>query len=184
MNEILITTDDLELQKCAEGIRAEHQLCVQSMRKGLEHALKVGELLIQAKELLKHGRWTNWVKQNCDFSPRMARNYTRVARGLPYLKTESISVMTLQDALDRVDFETRKLTGPGKKEKNTDIGGPFDPTPEVGWILEYLSAWTKKVDEFVDATELGKFSPEAKAFTARRAQKLITKLNEWVDILD
>lgn len=71
-----------------------------------------------------------------------------------------------------------------KEKSKPDLGSAFDPTPEVGWVLEYLSAWTKKVDKFVDATEAGKFSPEAQAFTARRAQKFVNKLSDWIEILE
>ncbi len=71
-----------------------------------------------------------------------------------------------------------------KEKSKPDLGSAFDPTPEVGWILEYLSAWTKKVDKFDEATEAGKFSPEARAFTARRAQKFVNKLSEWIEVLE
>ena len=48
----------VDLAGLANEIRSEHQLCIQSMRKGVEHALKIGELLLQAREIMKHGEWT------------------------------------------------------------------------------------------------------------------------------
>lgn len=63
-------------------------------------------------------------------------------------------------------------------------GGPLDPTLEVAWILEFLSAWTKKIGEFENATKVGKFSPEAQRFVARRIDAHIVRLNQWKEILD
>ena len=98
-----------DLVNLAERIREEHQACLQSLRKGVEHALKVGELLVQAKELVKHGDWGDWVETNCDFTPRMACYYMEafrnVQRGL--VKTETISEMTLKDVLFQADVEGR-----------------------------------------------------------------------------
>ena len=51
MDKTLVVTKE----QIAEEIRQEHHLCVESINKGMEHALKVGELLVQAKELVKHG---------------------------------------------------------------------------------------------------------------------------------
>jgi len=32
-----------------------------AMEKGFEHALKAGQLLIEAKEAVPHGEWLDWV---------------------------------------------------------------------------------------------------------------------------
>lgn len=71
-----------------------------------------------------------------------------------------------------------------QEPKSAGNGGPLDPTLEVAWILEFLSAWSKKILEFENATKVGKFSPEAKAFVVRRIDSLIKRLNEWRELLD
>jgi Protein of unknown function (DUF3102) len=49
-------------------------------RRGLEHAIAAGLLLIEAKELVAHGEWIPWLKANCRLSPRQAQVYMRLAR--------------------------------------------------------------------------------------------------------
>ncbi len=71
-----------------------------------------------------------------------------------------------------------------QEPKSSGNGGPMDPTLEVAWILEFISAWTKKVGEFEHATRVGKFSPEAKAFVVRRINAHVRRMNEWKELLD
>jgi hypothetical protein len=37
-----------------------------------------GELLIEAKSLLKHGEWGNWLTENASFTERTAQSYMRL----------------------------------------------------------------------------------------------------------
>jgi Protein of unknown function (DUF3102) len=46
-------------------------------RRGLEHAIAVGALLIEAKELVAHGEWLPWLQANCRVSERSAQVYSR-----------------------------------------------------------------------------------------------------------
>lgn len=43
-----------------------------------EKAIRIGELLTLAKNVLKHGEWLEWIENNCPFSDQQARNYMRV----------------------------------------------------------------------------------------------------------
>ena len=71
---------DNRLPALAANIAAEHQQAQASMQKGLEHALKAGELLVEAKKLVTHGKWLPWLEANCPFPERTAQLYMRVAR--------------------------------------------------------------------------------------------------------
>jgi Protein of unknown function (DUF3102) len=51
-----------------------------SLKRGLEHAMAAGALLIEAKALLKHGQWLPWLRDHCAMSDRTARLYTRLAK--------------------------------------------------------------------------------------------------------
>ena len=64
----------------AEQINAEHDLAQACLRDSLSHALRVGELLLEARESVPHGSWLAWLEENCAFSARMAQNYMRLAR--------------------------------------------------------------------------------------------------------
>lgn len=44
------------------------------------HVIEVGKRLIQAKEMLPHGEWTNWLKNNFALSQDTASNFMNVAK--------------------------------------------------------------------------------------------------------
>jgi Protein of unknown function (DUF3102) len=44
-------------------------------RRGLEHAIAVGALLIEAKELVAHGEWLPWLQANCRVCLDAIRRY-------------------------------------------------------------------------------------------------------------
>ena len=54
-------------------------------RGATENALIVGAMLIQAKKLVIHGEWDNWILQNCEIAPRTVQAYMRLAKALPQL---------------------------------------------------------------------------------------------------
>ena len=66
------------LDALADKINAEHEACRSAMRKGLEHALEAGRLLLEAKKGLPHGEWLPWLKENCpDIGERCKANNAR-----------------------------------------------------------------------------------------------------------
>lgn len=79
MNKVEFSNATVIVIGDAEEINYEHQLFIDSLKTGLEHAIKCGELLIKKKDDLAHGDWMPWVKGNCDFTDRMASNYMRLA---------------------------------------------------------------------------------------------------------
>jgi len=72
----------------ANEINHEHDLFVSSARTGLEHAVRCGELLIEAKQNMPHGGWKVWVDENCNFSYRTAQVYMRI-----YTKAQSSALL-------------------------------------------------------------------------------------------
>jgi len=57
----------------------------------LESAIEAGEILTGIKDTLKHGTFTKWIEENCQFTDRTARSYMRVYQNRERLKTESVS---------------------------------------------------------------------------------------------
>jgi Protein of unknown function (DUF3102) len=97
-------------------------------RRGLEHAIAVGALLIEAKELVAHGEWLPWLQANCRVSERSAQVYMRLARNrhkLDALKNESIADLTIPGAV--------ALVGKPKPERQPGLPGQLDllGAPEV-----------------------------------------------------
>lgn len=60
----------------------------------LDKAIRIGELLSQQKEELKHGEFTSWIEDNLPFTDRTARNYMNIFRNRERLKTETVSDLT------------------------------------------------------------------------------------------
>ena len=64
------------------------------LKMSLEKAIRIGELLVEQKESLKHGKFTPWIKDNLPFTDRTARNYMRLYKEKDRLKTERVSDLT------------------------------------------------------------------------------------------
>jgi hypothetical protein len=79
----------------AADIRNEHEATAAALKRGLEHALRAGELLIEAKALLKHGQWLPWLRDHCAISDRTARLYTSLARNRAHIEAQIGSVADL-----------------------------------------------------------------------------------------
>ena len=75
----LVTTSS-SLADLAARIRVEQENARLAFRTGIEHALRVGELLLEAKEKVNHGHWSHWLHAHCDLSERTAQGYMRLAR--------------------------------------------------------------------------------------------------------
>lgn len=65
-----------DMQHLAEQANAAHRRAGRSF---LDAAREAGEALVQAKTRLGHGRFLGWVVSHCEFSPRTATDYMRVA---------------------------------------------------------------------------------------------------------
>jgi hypothetical protein len=84
----------------AARINEEHSRAYGKARDALTHARMAGELLIEAKSLLKHGEWGNWLTENVSFSESTAQNYMRLAKNWDRLvKSPTVGDLGLRKAL-------------------------------------------------------------------------------------
>ena len=100
MSNVLVVLDNL-----ATDINREHELAEQAARTAVEHAMKAGELLTEAKATVAHGEWLPWLKTNVVFSERTAQAYMRIAREVPKLngsKAQRVADLPFRDAMDRI----------------------------------------------------------------------------------
>ena len=96
MTQLQIPSNMTALDNLAARINSEHEACHASMRKGLEHALKAGALLLEAKAGLPHGEWLPWLKENCpDIGERTVQRYMRLAENRDELGAKSATVADL-----------------------------------------------------------------------------------------
>jgi hypothetical protein len=84
-------------------------------KRGIEHAITAGNLLIEAKaKLNKHGQWLPWLREHCTMSERTAQLYMRLARFAPELQAKSASLadLTIERAVSLIaDRRTREGRG-------------------------------------------------------------------------
>jgi len=67
-------------------------------RAGLEHYRQAGEMLLEAREQVQHGRWGSWLSKNFSLSDKTAWRYMRLAE-LPKSVVHDINDKTLAAAI-------------------------------------------------------------------------------------
>lgn len=68
------------LPELAGEIRREVKAAENAWRDAVGHAIRAGELLIEAKSKVEHGGWLPWLRENFPGGETTARNYMRLAR--------------------------------------------------------------------------------------------------------
>jgi len=101
--------NEIALQRAGE-IRRLHEEIIGSFRMTLDKAIRVGELLTEQKASLGHGAWLPWIRENCPFAERTARDYMRFWERREELKTASLADLA----------GARRLLA---NEKETDLAG-------------------------------------------------------------
>jgi len=75
----IVPAQPADLAALAEQANSEHGLAVATARNAIEHARKAGQLLRQAKEIVRHGQFGEWLATNFCGSRRTATNYMRLS---------------------------------------------------------------------------------------------------------
>ena len=112
------------LTDLAHRIKAEHQAVVGTVRRSLEHAIAAGELLAEAKGLLRHGQWMAWVKKYCGIPHRTVNLYLRLASHKEQIGNvanlsirDAIKLLQESSAIDGTDGHHYHVTPPALMAK-------------------------------------------------------------------
>lgn len=93
----------------ADEIQAAHEACRRSTQEAVEHAIKAGRRLIEAKRLVPHGEWADWLRANVGaISVRTAQRYMRAAERAG--ENDTVSYSSLRELIapaPRPDEEVR-----------------------------------------------------------------------------
>jgi hypothetical protein len=85
-----------------DRFRSYHEATIEALRHSVEYAIDAGNLLLEAKEQLKHGQWLPWLAANCTMSERTAQLYMRLARNRAaiedQMKSAGVADLTLEQA--------------------------------------------------------------------------------------
>jgi len=82
--------NDLEKSNIEEITKLHYEIC-DSLKITIDKAIRIGELLFEQKEKLKHGEFIPWIQKNLPFSDRTARRYMTVFDNREKLKTDRVS---------------------------------------------------------------------------------------------
>jgi DUF3102 family protein len=74
-----IFTGGTTLEELRDMANASHRACESSARSLVIHARDCGQTLLAVKARLRHGDFTPWVREHCEFSERQAQRYMRIA---------------------------------------------------------------------------------------------------------
>lgn len=114
----------------ARAINEEHCAAVAAQRHAVEHAARCGELLLAAKAEVGHGAFEKWIETHCEFAPRTARVYMRLAK-FPPEKRQRAAELSLRAALAFLHSEivaeraAAAREAVGEPPPLSEIGGPF-----------------------------------------------------------
>lgn len=101
------------LSSIAAAINAEHGLACKHAETAVEHARRAGQLLLQAKSTLGHGKFLPWVASTCTVSQRQAQRYMAAAQGKPLpirqVKNDTASHLDYWAEIDRHHIEVDPL---------------------------------------------------------------------------
>jgi hypothetical protein len=102
------------LADLAARIKAEHGAAAQSLKDSVRHAMTAGDLLIEAKARVPHGRWLPWLADHVSISERTAQLYMRVAKNRAEIENQmrnDVADLTLNEAaaLLALSSDVRKL---------------------------------------------------------------------------
>lgn len=123
----------VSLEHFAEQINAEHRACCAAVTKSLEHAVRCGELLLQAKAAVPHGGWQPWLKQHFPASNRTARQYMRLANHRDEIeaKRHGSAVLGIDEAVKLIAATREAPADPWPDDYHDDHLPPIDGRPYV-----------------------------------------------------
>lgn len=139
-------TGKAELDSLAVELRIEAEAAEASLRDALGHALRAGELLIEAKGKVKHGEWLRWLEANFPGSERTAQGYMKLAANPP--RVSDLESPTVRGAL--AELAEPREEPPEEPPEPTPVRYPADEEEIEGEIVEEppgLPAGMERVNE-------------------------------------
>lgn len=80
------------------------EICRQAQTMALSYAVEIGRRLCEAKELLQHGEWGNWLKERVNFSQSTANNLMRLFREYGSQQVVVCGVLSNSQALGNLPY--------------------------------------------------------------------------------
>jgi hypothetical protein len=137
------------LTELAARINEAYEAVASAQKGTLEYAIKTGELLQEAKNKIKHGEWSKWLKLNCpNISARTARDYMKLAEQQARIgpNRQRAADLSIRGALRAIKPQPEPKTRQKPKKSKPDLEALLhDLAPdelltalEAGWDAEKL----------------------------------------------
>lgn len=140
MSDLVPVTDGQVLDTLAVQIREAHEACEAAITATVQHAIRAGELLNEAKAQVRHGEWLPWLAENFDGTRRLASSYMRVAangKRVSHLDSIREAITELANPREASDAHDDPITA--------YIFGCANPVPpRYERAHELLAAWMAK----------------------------------------
>lgn len=142
-------------QELAERINMRVRMAENHAKKALEYALEIGVLLNEAKPMVKHGGWEQWLAEHCNLAPRTARAYMKLAKAYPSLsepERQRVANLPVREAVKAIATDptppaTAKVfpaTAPRRREERERVSAKFSSTAKS------IRDAAKRIDMFMD----------------------------------
>lgn len=185
---------DLTPTELAGRINHHHRAATAAAQTAIEHAIRCGELLAEAKQQLPHGAFLQWLREHCEVKERQAQNYMRVARNRELIgKNAPGADLTIKGALALLD-QSESVSEPREVEKPKKKPEPKTKYDEGAELEERIStidhlAWRVVFSGHTDALWFFKSELERiLSATNKEIEKLSTPeveavvdSNKWLD---
>ena len=126
----------------AQQINEHHAACQSAMQTALQHAIAAGELLVQAKIGVPHGKWADWLAKNFCSSQNTANLYVRLYENRQILNGVG-NLISIREA-DKLTRK-KKIAGDNVVDALPPPSESTKPTPPND---EITTAITKAVSKF------------------------------------
>jgi Protein of unknown function (DUF3102) len=116
--QVVNTEPNVELVILAEQINTEHRACEVAVASAVEHAIRCGELLVEAKREASHGNWLPWLQENFEGSHDTAQVYMRLHRRREFLlNNERARFSSIRGAVAELKRRDREKERREKQER-------------------------------------------------------------------
>jgi Protein of unknown function (DUF3102) len=193
-------TEEVKGLSYVPQIYEAYDALIASHKTGLGHALRLGELLNEAKEVVGHGKWTDWLKVHCSrVTHRTANLYMNLAKNKDKFSdptnSQRVANMAAEDdlsiraAIDVVNAANGvvKNRTPTKRTKTTTTPAAVEPPEPVASVDLATLMKSSAADEIKTAMKQAEVydevmtAPLADQIRATPPSVLVTALMEAYD---
>jgi len=109
----IVLPNGSRLDVIAAEVRQLHGDVHDGLRRTLPQAIRIGELLGEAKTKIPHGRWLDWMGEHCGFGERDAQRYMRLAKHRKEIEanTTPVSYLGVKSATKAIAKVARNSAG-------------------------------------------------------------------------